>query len=303
MLNRLAFFRERGWVEISAADYAEIWQRYGGSVLTHPEFVARLSMLAGIPPRYLGWRRDETFGAALPVWGRHLALSGAALKARGKKRIFDLGSAEVILPVCGAARDIPLRHSISWLSGQHENVFSGLAAQKERLALLKPPERFSAKFCYNQRRALKQFENAGGTARPLADFSPDERAAMYLDLFSRRWGFPAAGAARMAEAFSLLSDWMTGSVLFLAGAPVAVQILYRVESPRWISVEYINGGVAPEARDFSVGSVLIYLNTEAARQEASAKGKTLRYSFGRMDAGYKALWCRAEPVFRAGSAW
>ncbi|MDR1462482.1 MAG: hypothetical protein LBI68_05005, partial [Azoarcus sp.] len=69
MLNRFKFFRERGWTEIAAADYAELWQRYGGSVATHPAFVERLSGLAEIPPRYLGWRRGEAFVAAIPVWG------------------------------------------------------------------------------------------------------------------------------------------------------------------------------------------------------------------------------------------
>jgi hypothetical protein len=93
MLNRFRFFRERGWTEIAAADYAALWQRYGGSIATHPAFVERLSRLAEIPMRYLGWRRGDAFVAAIPVWGCHLALSKQALKAHGKKAIFDLGDA------------------------------------------------------------------------------------------------------------------------------------------------------------------------------------------------------------------
>ena len=99
MLNRFRFFREMGWTEIAPADYAGLWQRYGGSVATHPAFVERLSGLAEIPVRYLGWRRGDAFVAAIPAWERHLALSKVALKAHGKKAIFDLGDAEVILPV------------------------------------------------------------------------------------------------------------------------------------------------------------------------------------------------------------
>jgi CelD/BcsL family acetyltransferase involved in cellulose biosynthesis len=64
-----------------------------------------------------------------------------------------------------------------------------------------------------------------------------------------------------------------------------------------VSIEYINGGIDPKARDFSPGSVLISVNVEAAQKDAAALGKALRYSFGRAGRGYKELWCTPEPVF------
>jgi hypothetical protein len=303
MLNRIRFFRERGWEEISPEDYAELWRCHGGSVATHPAFVKRLSGLAEIPVRYLGWRCDGVLVAAIPVWGRHLALSMTALKAFGKKRFFDLGSAEIIFPVVSGAEKIPLRHAGRNISVRHATDFAGLKQEKETLAFLKKPDAFSAKFRKNQRRNLRQFEEAGGFSRPVSDFSPKELADIYLDLFQRRWGEPAAGAGRMAEVFALLCDWMRGFVIFLNDAPVAAQVLYQVESQQWVSVEYINGGVDPQARDFSPGNVVTYLNTDAAREEAQALGKTLRYSFGRYSPGrtdsvYKSHWCSFEPVFR-----
>ena len=75
MLNRLRWFRERGWTPIDAAAYSEAWKRFGGSVATHPQVVERLASLAGIPLRYLGWLEQGELRAAIPVWGRHLALS------------------------------------------------------------------------------------------------------------------------------------------------------------------------------------------------------------------------------------
>jgi len=309
MLNRLAFFREQGWTEISAADYAACWQQYGGSVATHPAFVERLSRLVDIPVRYLGWDESGVAfdyaakrTAAIPTWGRHLALSRAVLKKKGKKRGFDLGNAEIILPAASYenARKIPLRHAARYLSSRNESVFSGLRTQSETLAFLKAQEAFSSKFRYNQRRLVRQFEAAGGEIKPVRDFSPEWLAMLYLDLFKQRWGFPAAGAEHMAEVFTLLFDWMTGFVLFMQERPIALQVLYRVESPKWISVEYVNGGFDPAMQALSPGSALIYLNTEAARQDASALGKELRYSFGRFESGYKELWCRPETVFTAG---
>jgi hypothetical protein len=303
MLNRIKFFRERGWEEISPEDYAELWQRYGGSVATHPSFVERLSGLVEIPVRYLGWYRDGMLSAAIPTWGRHLAASMMALKAVGKKRFFDLGSAEIIFPVVPGSEKIPLRHVGRNISIQHVTDFAGLKQEKEKLAFLQKPDAFSAKFRKNQRRNLRQFEGAGGFFRPVSDFSPKELADIYLDLFQRRWGVPAPGAERMAEVFALLRDWMRGFVIFLNDAPVAVQVLYQVESPQWVSVEYVNSATDPQARDFSPGNVVTYLNTDAAREEAQALGKALRYSFGRYSSGradsaYKSHWCSFEPVFR-----
>jgi hypothetical protein len=297
ILNRFQRFRERGWSEIPADTYAEVWQRFGGSVATHPQFVARLSNFAALPVRYLGWRQGDEIVAAVATWGRYLALSRVALNAQGKKKIFDLGAAEVILPVEENAEAIPLRHAARYVSARHAAQFSGLKRQKGELAILKPTEAFSSKFRYNQRRQLRLFTEAGGEVRPVTAFSPAELAATYIDLFRRRWNKSASGAAGMADVFSLLRDWMTGSVLLLHGAPVAIQVLYRVESPRWISVEYINGGIDPGANQFSPGSVLIYVNTEAERENAAALGKTLRYSFGQTGRDYKTIWCAPAPTY------
>lgn len=301
MLNRFRFFRERGWTPITPADYAAAWARFGGSVATHPRIVERLSDFAGIAPRYLGGFAAGELVAALPAWGRHLALSKAALKAHGKKALFDLGNAQIILPAARpprAAQDMPvLRHSARYLSESCAAQFSGLRRQREQLALARPLADFSAKFRYNQRRELRLLMEAGGVLRPVRDFSPAKSAAIYLDLFARRWGFAATGAKHMAEIFALLSEFMTGSIVFLNGEPVATQVLYRVESPEWVSVEYINGGVDPAQRAFSPGSALTWQNLEAAWTDANARNKPLYYSFGRADRDYKERWCTLHPVF------
>ena len=132
----------------------------------------------------------------------------------------------------------------------------------------------------------------------MSELSPAEQARIYAELFQRRWEFEVPGKARLAEVFELMREFMRGSLVLLDGEPVAIQILYRVESPKWVSVEYINGGVAPENRDFSPGSVLSFVNTQEAWEEAEALGKPLRYSFGRADREYKDRWCHRVPVFQ-----
>ncbi|AJO76210.1 GNAT family N-acetyltransferase [Pseudomonas sp. MRSN 12121] len=296
MLNRFQGWRERGWSVVDASTYAEAWQRFGGSVATHPLVVERLANLAGIPVRYLAWEQAGEVRAAIPTWGRDLALSKDVLKRRGKKGLFDLGNAELILPAAPEAA-APLRHRGRYLSALSEGRFSTLKPQAEQLAMARTPEELSKKFRYNQRRELRLLEEAGGVVRPVGEFSSQELAATYCDLFQRRWGFAATGAERMAEVLELLRELLIGSVIFLNDAPIAIQLVYRVEAPEWISVEYINGGVDPETREFSPGSVLSFLNTQSAWEQARALDKPLRFSFGRADREYKDRWCNPVPVF------
>ncbi|WP_287809852.1 antimicrobial resistance protein Mig-14 [Pseudomonas sp.] len=297
MLNRFQGWRERGWSQIDAATYAQVWQRFGGSVATHPLVVERLAGLAGIPVRYLGWEHNGELKAAIPTWGRALALSKDVLKRAGKKGLFDLGNAELILPAAPDAQ-APLRHAGRYLSELNQGRFANLKPQAESLAMARAPEDLSKKFRYNQRRELRLLEEAGGVVRPISDFSSSEVAAMYCDLFQRRWEFPATGAEHMAEVVHLLRELLIGSVLFLNDAPIAIQLVYRVEAPEWVSVEYINGGVDPQTRAFSPGSVLSFLNTQAAWEDARTLGKALRFSFGRADREYKDRWCNPVPVFQ-----
>jgi hypothetical protein len=297
MMNALRSWRERGWTAIDATAYAAAWAQFGGSVATHPQVVERLAGLAGIPVRYLGWLQDGELVAAVPCWGQHLALSKDVLKRQGKRGLFDLGNAEIILPVKDGA-SVPVRQRMRYVSELNAVRISTLKAQPEGIALARAPEDYSKKFRYNQRREQRLLEEAGGVIRPMLDLAPAEQAVIYADLFQRRWGFEATGKDHLAEVFALLREFMTGSLIYLNDLPVAIQVLYQVQAPGWVSLEYINGGVDPQNRDFSPGSVLSFVNTQDAWAAARALGKPLRYSFGRADREYKDRWCHTVPVFQ-----
>lgn len=297
MLNLFRGWRERGWQEIDAAEYAKAWHRYGGSFVTHPEVVARLCAFLELPVRYLGWYSGGQLQAAMPCSGRYLALAKDVLKRERKRGLLDLGNAEVILPIAACAK-VPVRQRMGYVSELNAGNIATLRSQPEGLALAREPEDYSKKFRYNQRRELRLLEESGGSLRPMSDFTPAEQAAMYADLFQRRWGFEVPGKQGLVEVFSLLREFMVGSVVLLEGAPVAVQVLYRVEAPEWVSLEYINGGVDPQSRAFSPGSVLSFVNTQQAWEDARAVGKPLRYSFGRADREYKDRWCRKVAVYQ-----
>lgn len=295
LLNHWQWFRERGWHEIDATTYSQMWSKHGGSVATHPQVIERLSDLAKIPVRYLGWNQHGELVAAIACWGNSLALSRDQLKKRGKRGLFDLGNAEIILPLAEQAK-INLRHKARYISELNQNQIGNWQNQKEQLAHARAPEEYSKKFRYNQRRELRLLEEAGGQLKPIADFTSEELATMYCELFFKRWQFAVPSAATQTEVFKLLREFMVGSVIFLEDKPIAIQVLYRVESPNWVSIEYINGGVDPQERTFSPGSVLSFVNVQAAWDDARALNKTLRYSFGRADREYKDRWCNRSPV-------
>ena len=297
MLNLFRQWRDRGWTEIDSERYEQAWQQFGGSVATHPQVVARLSAFVGIELRYLGWVVEGQVVAAIPCWGGHAALSKEVLKREGKRGLLDLGNAEIILPIAAGA-EVPVRQRMAYVSELNAGKVSTLRAQPEGLALARAPEDYSKKFRYNQRREQRLLEEAGGSLVAMSEFSSQEQAAMYGDLFQRRWGFEVPGKAGLPEVFGLLREFMTGSVVMLESVPVAIQVLYRVEAPQWISLEYINGGVDPQSREFSPGSVLSFVNTQQEWERARAVGKALRYSFGRADREYKDRWCHTVPVYQ-----
>src|SRR5258706_4569507 len=213
MLRFLRVFRERGWTPIDAAAYAETWHRFGGSVATHPQIIERLAGLAGLPVRYLGWHRNGELIAAIPTWGRHLALHMHVLRHTEKGVLFDLCDAEVILPMAEQAR-ISLRHQVRWLSELNRAQIVTREPQKAVLALARKPEELSKKFRYNHRREQRLLEEAGGVLRPMTDFSPAQQAALYDHLFQRRWAAEARGKGRLPEVFTLMREFRSRSVGF-----------------------------------------------------------------------------------------
>lgn len=297
MLRHWRWYRERGWEPLSAADYAHAWQQWGGSVATHPEVVARLAAFAELPVRYLGYSINGQQVAAVPTWGRHLALSKEVLRSLGKRDLFDLGNAEVVLPIAPSVQ-VPMRHKARFIAQIQAQQINKIRPQVPGLALARVPEQYSKKFRYNQKREQRLLEEAGSVVVPMHSLSSAEQADIYCRLFTLRWQFAPKGAAHMTKVFSLLRDFMTGSVLYLEQKPIAIQILYRVEAPQWVSIEYINGGVDPAYNSLSPGSVLTFINTQQAWDQARALHKPLRYSFGRADRDYKDRWCHSTPVYQ-----
>lgn len=238
--------------------------------------------------------------AAVPAWDSYIAGSKRILKRANQYERVDLGNMEIILPVAPHAQDVSLHFRGNYLSPLHATQITSLSKQSETLSLLKNygDGEFSKKFQYNRSRELRLLEDAGCVVKAVDEFSPADIAKWYVDLFEKRWGKKPKAYLNIKDQLEELKDFLTGKILFVGENPIAIQLLFFTDSPKWISFEFLNAGVDPEFHKYSPGGVLTYLNTQTAHDYAIAQGKQLRYSFGRSDADYKSLWCHQVPVYR-----
>lgn len=293
--------RTYGWKAISATAYRAAYEKWGGSVITHPrvlDFIHRHK--PGIPHEYLCSSGNPGTSTAICRWGRWLAGDLPALNRYVQPEL-DFGEPEVILPQSPHA----IKHYL-WLRSRmlselnHGAVPNTHIVHKAKnfIAQVKPLNELSSKTRNTRSRKLKAWREAGGTVRPLKDFSPAELARIYGELYRKRRGRTLRSEASLTAVYTDLGDMVFGHVLFMRNQPCAYQLILRAESPRWISYEYVNGGMDLAFSEWSPGSILLGVNTQLAWEECCKTGRKMRYSFGRNRGAYKQTWCKALPVFQ-----
>lgn len=302
-MDLLKHWRESGWKEIDSNHYQRACRQFGSSVVTHPLVAETISAITTMPLRYVGKYEQQVLTGAVPLWEKYIVGSKVLLKKRSKHHLIDIGNAEVILPL-SSAHGFHTRFKTRFLSCLHQQQIYGLKQQPHAtISLLKSYNtesslRFSKKFKYNLRRELRLFQEAGGYCKAVNEVSLQEFCDIYIFLFTKRHNKKPKGHENLFTFLHYLRPLQRGFILYdKTDQPVAVQLLLQTESPQWISVEYINGGVDPACKHLSVGSVLSYLNTHSISEYADKQGKVLRFSFGKTDDKYKDLWCYRSPVF------
>jgi hypothetical protein len=299
MLRRLA-----NWKEITATEYAEAYTRFGGSVATNPQVLALIAEHVNAAATFYGKHgRDGKRVAAVAAWDSMIAGDKEALVALGVETRFDLGTPEIIVPVAASFRGILPFHS-KHLADLHASSFTNLSTRNRNrsLCLAKPldgPDAMSARSCQKRRNEVRRFLDAGGEIRAVTAFAPNALADIYGRLFEARWQRPHPQLVDLPLMMEYLRDMLRGHVLLLQGEPCAYQFLLANKGPRGLSVEFVNGGVDPGTQEHSPGSVLTWLNIEAALNEAQAADVPLRYSFGRNSGDYKSLWAKEHTLLRA----
>jgi len=298
-MNLLNWWCQRGWQLISQEEYRTAYKNWGGSLATHPDFIEKISDLVSTQTEYFGYFDNQTLMAALPTWGRFIAGHKRALKKMGRYQDVDLGNMEIILPISPTAKTIPLHFKIDYLSTLHQSQISTLKSARHSLSLLKNfNQEFSRKFIYNRKRELRLLQENGIEIIELSKLSAEEIGSHYSLLFEKRWEQLPRASHNIIKQLDALKDYLIGFALFKNRQPIAIQMVFCIETTTHISAEFINAGVDLAFNQLSPGSVLTFINTEWASQFALDRKKPLRYSFGILDQDYKKLWCNSSPVFR-----
>ena len=295
-------FARKAWLEVDADTYQDAFTQLGGSVITHPHIIRAVSEIVDIPLTYTALYEEGALVAAIPLWGNSIAGSKPVLKKCGKNRILDTGNPEFILPVARNWRGrIPFTGDfISGLNScQAENLKPSKAGSISLArSYTSGVDKFSKKFKYNRRRERRLLEERGGQVLPVSSMSVSTFCETYFRLFEARWGFGIKGAENLEAFLSRIHAHLSGHYVTMDGKAIAIQLLLTTESPEWVSVEYINGGVDPSYNEYGPGSVLSYVNTSTMEEAARQAGKDLRFSFGKSDREYKDIWCHRSPVYR-----
>jgi hypothetical protein len=293
------------WETISAEEYNLAFERLGGSFAVHPRVVTLVASLAKRSVRYAGLAHGGKLVAAVPLWGEHIVATHAALKFYDERRLLDIGESEVVLPVGEDVRiNVPFKATM--ISSLHENNIINIEREiRFNLTLAKGLVagdcRLSAKTKKRRRQEISRFQEDGGRFYHIRDMSADQVVAIFTQLYEKRWGFPPPHKRLLPTVFRELYDMLSGDVLFLKERAVAIRILYKHETPRWLFVNDVQGGFDPKFGRYKLGSIMDFNNIRRFEEEAIVANKALRYCFGFNDATYKAVWSFEVAAYRLAS--
>ena len=280
---------------ISAEQYAHYYHLWGGSFIVHPEVLRYFAETHGVKAAYRGYFKRGRCVGAVATWGPFLAGDRSALHALRLEDKEDFGYPAVYLPIDPGENCTVLYKARYLLNLQRPRISGALFTGLKEMAILKQiPEALpTGKKEYQIKE--RRFERLGGTLRDIQEFTSDEIAAMYQDLFQQRWNRPPHAAGSLSKTFGALKKFLFGKILWLGDRPIAIQINYRAETSRTICIDYVNGGVDKSIKGISPGSFLSYINGRNACEESQCTGKLLIYSYGKANTEYKDQWCNRVP--------
>ena len=223
----LPWWKQRGWQEIDSAAYESAYAQFGGSVITHPQFIRAVSALTAMPLRYFGRYEEDVLIGAVPTWNSFIAGDKRALKRAHQYDRVDIGNMEVILPFAPQACAVPLHFKNNYISAKHIVQIKSLHQQSETLCFLKSygNNEFSKKFQYNRNREWRLLEDDGGLARDINEFALADVFKWYAELFEMRWHKKPKAFEYLYEQLDALKSFLTGKILFFQDTPIAIQLL------------------------------------------------------------------------------
>ncbi|WP_256380171.1 GNAT family N-acetyltransferase [Cedecea sp. FDAARGOS_727] len=246
-------------------------------------------------PSFYAYMQKGELICATYVTGKDIRAGSAAYPF-----LFD----DIIIPYNKHAKRIFLPFRTKQLSPFHAGDFYNCIywrRMKRKTCVVKPD--FSNATHKKRRQAFKKFLRAGGECCPVDRFSNDELSDIYCTLFKLRWGDTLKCYSKdvLSEVFGALRHLVFGHVLVIQGKPCAYDLVFKAECKKWYFFDCINGGYDPTYTDLSVGSVLMYLNIQSAREMCEAHNVKMVFSLGRDSPKwhYKQQWCNTFTLGRS----
>ncbi|WP_254439113.1 PIG-L family deacetylase [Ruegeria arenilitoris] len=290
--------------KISFEMYQSAFEKFGGSFPAHPEVLRALDELAGLPMSYFGYFRDDEIVGAVPLSSKFVMSNGRALRLLGKRHILDIGQSEVVLPLDRDVRvEIPGKGLfISELTAQ--KATNAVIDRRFELGMAKGvyfgDQRVSTKFKKKRVRETRNILESGGRFIPVTDLTVKEFAAEYRRLFFLRRGKAPLGDPLLDETLARWQELLTGDVLLMNDKPIALTLLFRVQTKDALFVNAINTPVDPEFFSHAAGNVIAFQNISKHEADAYDKKILFRYCRGRMSAEYKRSWCIPTNAYTTG---
>lgn len=283
-----------GWILSDFNTYEEAYSRFGGSVCSHPDVIRFLGEKGPAPTFYV-YKRGEELICATYVTDKNIHAGSTTYPF-----VFD----DIIIPYNKFAKKIFLPFRTKQLSPYHAGDFHNCIywkGMKRKTCVVKHD--FSNATHKKRRQAFKKFLQAGGECHPVDRFSNDELCDIYCRLFKLRWGTTLQCYSReeLSEVFEALRHLVFGHVLQIQGVPCAYDLVFKAECKQWYFFDCINGGYDPAYTDLSIGSILMYLNIQSAREMCRADNVRMFFSLG-MDNPkwqYKQQWCNTLTLGRS----
>ena len=275
-----------GWHDCDIDTYRLAYEKFGGSVCTHPDIIAFLNEKKQLNLKFKCRYKNGEVSASLYHHNNQLSLADKHLPI-----VFD----DVLLPVSDEERFFLPCKSKRLSPLLKDNIRNALYCNtlKHKVCYIK--EQFSNKTIRKRNGELNRFLQSGGSFRSVNTFSDKEICDIYIGLFNARWKHRLRcwPEAKLLETISTFRPLLFGSVLLFNDVPCAFDLLFKAECAQWIYFDDINGGYDADLCSQGTGSILLWKNITDAQALCSAQRKTMIFSLGAYLKGwdYKHQWC------------
>ncbi|PQQ22487.1 GNAT family N-acetyltransferase [Photorhabdus hindustanensis] len=290
-----------GWSEAGVSEYRYCYKKFGGNFSTHPDVLDYLHSHAECRERFfVRTNGNGELTGALCVWHNKYLANDYFTSEITKHLNLPVPKDELILPLSTEKKSLlPFKGKIiSEINASSiMNVTYKLNARRQ-ICLAKNPEMMSSSTKNSRKREVRRFLEQGGEIIDQREYSASELVDIYFELFKMRRGVYPGQREENIKFIQKFRSMVFGSILFYQGKPAAFQLIMKSDNPKWSTFDYINIGLNTELAKLSVGTIIMWLNTQNAWKKCNEENKAMRFSFGKPTYKYKDRWCIRESVGR-----